>query len=157
MVRPKPPHPQSTTSASLYPTPLHTSHTDTPPRNLISRICNPSFAPTMTWLCLFKNSTRQTPSASSMRTWPRIPPASSNAGSHHSNATWKSFSRKLLAEVEVAAWAKKAQAKNGGKVARVDFGAVRWQERVSACGSQGKPKRTRNFDTQAERSRLLLR
>lgn len=145
MARPKPPHPPSTTFVSLYLIPPHTSHTDTPPRNPILQICNQSFALMMTWLCLFKSSTRQMPSASSTRTWPRILRASSNAGSLHSNATWKSFSRKPLAEAEVAAWAKKAPAKNGGRVARVDFGAVRWQEKVSACGSQGRAKRTRNL------------
>jgi chromatin remodeling complex protein RSC6 len=95
-------HPQSTTSAFLFPTPPHTSHTDTPPQNPISQTFKPSSAPTTTWLSLFRNSIRQTPSASFTRIWPRTLPALSNAGYLHSNVTWRSSLRKPPAEAAVA-------------------------------------------------------
>jgi hypothetical protein len=137
--------PQSTTSASLSPTPLHISRTDTPLRNPISQTYKLLSAPMTTWLYLFRSSTRQMPSVSSTKIWPRTLPALSNAGSLHSNATWKSFLRKPLEEAVAEDWEKKARAKNGGRAARVDFGAVRWRERVLACGSLGRARRIRKL------------
>jgi chromatin remodeling complex protein RSC6 len=145
MAKQKPPHPPSTTYASLFPTLRHTSHTDTQLRSRTSQTCSQLSAPTTTWLCLSKNSTRQMPNASSTRTWPKTPLASSNDGAPHSNATWKSSLRKPLGVVEAVASVKKAQAKSGGRVARAAYGAARWREKVLACGLRGRARRIRTL------------
>lgn len=38
---------------------------------------------------------------------------------------------------------KRVPVKNGGRVARVDFGAARWREKALACGLRGRARRTR--------------